>query len=81
MFGNGVMIGMEVIVAVHRQTREELHRARSVCFVAVAGATTPIFAELLIVTTTFRTTATTIWASACSAVQSDIHLCFELRNI
>ena len=58
-----------------------LHRARIVCIEGVAGTPIPGVAVLLIVITTIRAAVTIFWASACSAVQSDICLCFELRNI
>lgn len=46
MYGNGVVIGMEVIQVTHRQIRKDLLRALTVCFVvalgtAVRGAAVP----------------------------------------
>ena len=76
MFMNGVMIGLEITVVVHRQIPKVLHRACSVFIVAVAGLAAPSFAILLIVTTAIRTAATTILVSACPAVQNEIHLYF-----
>ena len=77
------MTGMIAAITktVQRTIRRVLHPARAVCIVAVAGTTMPGVAVLLIVAAATRATATTVWDSACSAVQSDIHLCFEHRNI
>ena len=73
MYMNGVMTGMIAAITktAQRTIRRVLHPARAVCVVAVAGATMPSIAVLLVVATTTRTTAPTIWDSACSAVQSE----------
>jgi len=80
MFGNGVMIGM--IAVTIRKVQQEIQqvqiRARTVCFVAVAGTAMPSIAVLLIGAATSRAIATTIWDSALPAVQSDIYFCVEL---
>ena len=81
MYGNSVMTGMKVTAVAHRQTREVLHLALTVCFEAVAGTPMLPAAVLPFVITATRTAATTLLASASPAVQIDIHLCFELRNI
>ena len=83
MFGNGVMIGMIVVIikTAQRTILKVLTTARSVCFVAVVGATMLRTVVLLIVTTTARVTAATIWTSALPAVQNDIRSCVELARL
>jgi len=57
MYGNGVVTGTDIIVAV--ATLRELHRALTACSVAVVGATLCATAGVRIVPTIPRTTATT----------------------
>ena len=47
MSGNGAGTGMEVTVEMHRLIREDLHRARAVCFGVAAGSSMPVTAGVL----------------------------------
>ena len=57
MCGNGAGTGKAATAAVLRQTREELHRALTACFVAAAGTTIPATAGWQIASTAIPTTA------------------------
>ena len=63
MSGSGAQIGMEAIRVLAKQTPQAPIPARSGCTVAVAGATLPPTAGLLVASATTRPSSATFWAS------------------
>ena len=71
MFGNGVTIGMELMISLCRLIREALHQALPACVVAAVGTTTPSSRAFRLVAAVGPTAAATL-ASALPAVQNKV---------
>ena len=64
MCGSGVLIGMELIVHLHRRILQGIRVGRTVCSAVVAGTASPVVVGHPTVTTNCLIFGTTAWGSA-----------------
>ena len=64
MYRNGVRIGLEITLPIHRQTRQDQIVGHTACTVVAAGTSSQGTAECRIATTAHPTAGTTTLASA-----------------